>query len=78
MRITRKTSGRRPRVQFYLNEELDRLLTDNRKLAKKLGFRVDYQEEFRIWFLKQNLDAQAKLSKLVEQEKKKNGDAQAD
>jgi len=77
MRITKKTSGRRPRVQFYLNEELDRLLTDNRKLAKKLALRIDFQDAFRLWFLKENRDAHAQLSKLVE-EKKKNGDAQAE
>ena len=77
MRITKKQSGRRPRVQFYLNEELDRLLTHNRKLAKRLGFRVDFQDEFRTWFMKQNQDAQAKLAKMVE-EMKKNGNAQAE
>lgn len=77
MRITKKQSGRRPRIQFYLTEELDQLLTQNRKLARKLALRIDFQDAFRAWFLKENREAHAQLSKLVE-EKKDHGDAQAD
>lgn len=78
MIIKKKNSGsRRPRIQFYLSEELDKLLSGNRKLAKKLGLRIDYQDAFRTWFLKENLQAQAQLAKL-EDKKAKNGNAQAD
>lgn len=75
MRITRKQSGRRPRIQFYLTEELDQMLTENRRLAKQLGLRIDFQEAFRNWFLRENRDANVQLAKLV-REKKGNGDAQ--
>lgn len=74
MRITKKQSGRRPRIQFYLTEELDKLLADNRKLAKQLALRIDFQDAFRLWFLKENREAHAQLSKLVK-EKKSHGDA---
>lgn len=78
MIITKKNSGsRRPRIQFYLSEELEMLLLGNRKLAKKLGLRIDYQDAFRTWFLKENQQAQAQLAKL-EDKKAKNGNAQAD
>lgn len=76
MRITKKNSGgRRPRVQFYLSEELDKLLATNRKLARQLALRIDFQDAFRLWFLRENREAHAQLSKLVE-EKKCHGDAQ--
>jgi hypothetical protein len=74
MRITKKNSGRRPRIQFYLSEELDQLLTRNRALAKKLGFRIDFQDAFRLWFLRENKDANVQLAKLVK-EKKEHGNA---
>lgn len=76
MRITKKQSGRRPRIQFYLSEELDQMLTENRKLAKRLGLKIDFQDAFRNWFLKENREANTQLVKLVK-EKKGNGDAQA-
>jgi hypothetical protein len=77
MRITQKNNGKRPRVQFYLTEELDKLLTDNRALAKKLGLRIDFQDAFRLWFLRENKDANTQLAKMVK-EKKADGNAQAD
>lgn len=73
MRITKKNSGRRPRIQFYLSEELDKLLADNRALAKNLGLRIDFQAAFQQWFLKENQHAKSQLTKLTR--KHTDGDA---
>jgi hypothetical protein len=73
MRISKKSSGRRPRIQFYLSEELDKQLADNRALAKKLGLRIDFQAAFQQWFAKENHQAQLQLAKLTG--KQADGDA---
>jgi hypothetical protein len=78
MNIIKKNSGgRRPRIQFYLTDKLDRLVTENRQLAKKHGLRIDYQDAFRAWFEKENQQAHAQLAQLDEK-KANNGNAQAD
>lgn len=76
MRITQKRSGRRPRIQFYLTEELAMLVSKNRVLAKKFNLRLDFQDAFREWFLKECLEANTLLKEQTKG-KKDNGDAQA-
>ncbi|WP_129126916.1 hypothetical protein [Geomonas oryzae] len=61
MRIIKPGSRKRPRIQFYLTEELDEMMQKNRAVAKKLGLRLDFQEAFRAWFLKENEEARRQL-----------------
>ena len=57
MKIKTPRVGKRPRVQFYLSDELEAIWIANRQLAKQLRLRVDFNEAFRAWFEKENKEA---------------------
>jgi len=63
MRITIPRSGKRPRIQFYLTDELERMWSSNREIAKQLRLRIDFQDAFRLWFLKENKEARECLER---------------
>ncbi|TSK08545.1 MAG: hypothetical protein FPO08_04355 [Geobacter sp.] len=75
MRIIVPGSRKRPRIQFYLTEELDRIMLENRTTAKELGLRLDFQDAFRAWFLKENEDARKQLD-VIRIRRGKNGGTQ--
>lgn len=52
------------RVQFYLNKEVEILYKENKKLAKNLGKKIDFEEDFQKWFVTQNKQARDELEKL--------------
>jgi hypothetical protein len=67
MRIKAAGSKKRPRIQFYLTPELEKLLEANRTMARKCGVRIDFQVAFLAWFTSQNREARTALEKLVKE-----------
>ena len=60
----KKKKKQRFKVQFYIDGNLETLYKSNKQMAKRLDLYIDFSEDFRKWFLRENLKVKEELERL--------------